>query len=52
MLGYRGNESRAGDIDHAKVERLTRGDVPIFEPELAELVGRNLEAGRLKFAAV
>src|SRR5665213_2719688 len=37
------------DIDQNKVERLNRGQVPIFEPGLADLVKRNAEAGRLLF---
>ncbi len=37
------------DVDAAKVERLERGEMPIYEPGLAELVARNVEAGRLHF---
>lgn len=37
------------DIDRGKVERLRRGDVPIYEPELQSIVERNLQAGRLSF---
>jgi UDPglucose 6-dehydrogenase len=36
------------DIDAAKVERLRRGEVPIYEPGLGELLARN--AGRLHFS--
>lgn len=32
-----------------KIKRLNQGKVPFFEPGLAELVARNLGAGRLKF---
>ena len=38
------------DIDKAKVERLSKGIVPIYEPELQSIVERNLHAGRLSFA--
>ncbi len=37
------------DIDEAKINRLLRGEIPIYEPGLADLVGRNVEAGRLHF---
>ena len=38
------------DIDEDKVARLKRGDVPIYEPGLNELVSRNTERGRLSFS--
>ncbi|HEY2762343.1 MAG TPA: UDP-glucose/GDP-mannose dehydrogenase family protein [Pirellulales bacterium] len=44
-----GNEVTCVDIDESKIERLNRGDVPIYEPGLAELVERNLEGKRLRF---
>ncbi len=37
------------DKDAAKIERLTRGEVPIFEPGLAALITKNAAAGRLSF---
>jgi UDPglucose 6-dehydrogenase len=37
------------DKDAAKIERLTRGDIPIFEPGLDHLVQSNAAAGRLSF---
>lgn len=37
------------DINADVVERLTRGEIPIFEPGLADLVARNVRAGRLSF---
>lgn len=37
------------DIDCAKVDRLLRGEIPIYEPGLGELVKRNVAANRLHF---
>ncbi len=37
------------DKDAAKVARLKRGEMPIYEPGLANLVDRNAAAGRLSF---
>ncbi|MFM8895321.1 MAG: NAD(P)-binding domain-containing protein, partial [Actinomycetales bacterium] len=37
------------DVDQAKVDRLQSGRVPFFEPELEEVLQRNLQAGRLRF---
>jgi UDPglucose 6-dehydrogenase len=37
------------DQDAAKIARLERGEVPIFEPGLATLVAANMAAGRLSF---
>src|SRR3954462_7438034 len=48
-LADSGNDVTCVDIDQDKIERLERGDIPIFEPGLSELVLRNAAAGRLKF---
>jgi len=44
-----GQEVVCADVDATKVESLKRGEIPIFEPGLAELVERNANAGRLTF---
>jgi UDPglucose 6-dehydrogenase len=38
------------DKDASKIERLEKGEIPIFEPGLEALVARNVREGRLKFA--
>jgi UDPglucose 6-dehydrogenase len=37
------------DSDSSKIAALKRGDIPIFEPGLADLVARNVREGRLAF---
>ena len=44
-----GNQVIGIDIDPGKVERLGRGQLPIYEPGLEEIVVQNLKAGRLRF---
>lgn len=38
------------DVDKSKVERLRKGIVPIYEPDLDAMVSRNVKEGRLHFA--
>src|SRR5215469_18645502 len=39
------------DTDRAKIARLQRGEMPIYEPGLDELVAANTNAGRLSFTS-
>ncbi len=48
-LAEAGNDVMCVDIDQQKVDRLNRGEIPIFEPGLEPLVRSNHEAGRLNF---
>ena len=48
-LAETGNDVVCADIDEAKVQRLNRGEIPIFEPGLEPMVQRNLESRRLSF---
>jgi UDPglucose 6-dehydrogenase len=44
-----GHDVVCADIDAAKVERLQRGEIPILEPGLDNLVREGLQDGRLTF---
>ena len=44
-----GHDVTCVDLNAAKIAALTRGDIPIFEPGLQELVAENASASRLCF---
>src|SRR5690606_24979433 len=44
-----GNHVLCVDVDERKVEMLRRGESPIYEPGLDDLLKKNLAAGRLNF---
>jgi UDPglucose 6-dehydrogenase len=44
-----GNDVVCVDIDAGKIERLNRGEIPIYEPGLDEVIQRGVAAGRLHF---
>jgi len=48
-LAETGNTVVCADIDAAKVEKLQRNELPIYEPGLDTYVTRNQRVGRLKF---
>lgn len=49
-LAETGNDVICADVDELKIEQLRRGEIPIFEPGLEDLVARNLADGRLQFS--
>ena len=44
-----GNQVLCVDVDQRKVDMLKRGESPIYEPGLDDLLKKNIEAGRLRF---
>ncbi|MBX2998539.1 MAG: UDP-glucose/GDP-mannose dehydrogenase family protein [Caldilineaceae bacterium] len=44
-----GNTVTCIDINKEKIDSLNRGNVPIYEPGLSELISQNVSAGRLRF---
>jgi UDPglucose 6-dehydrogenase len=44
-----GNDVICMDVDEKKIERLKKGDPVIFEPQLKELLQKNIREGRISF---
>lgn len=48
-ISDRGFDVTCVDVDKEKIAALNRGEVPIYEPGLDEILARNAQAGRLSF---
>ena len=48
-FAHLGHDVVCADIDESKVERLSRGELPIYEPGLEQIVTDALRSGRLRF---
>jgi len=44
-----GHEVIGVDIDQLKIDRLTRGELPFYEPDLQALLLKHVQTGRLRF---
>ena len=44
-----GHEVLGVDIDPGKIAKLSAGEIPFYEPDLAEMLRDNMAAGRLRF---
>ena len=50
-LAYLGREVTCVDIDTRKIEKLSQGESPIYEPGLDQLIGQGIQRGSLRFTA-
>jgi UDPglucose 6-dehydrogenase len=48
-LGYLGHNVSCVDLDESKINRLQKGDIPIYEPFLAEMLPLAAQHGTLEF---
>jgi len=48
-LAESGNDVICVDIDEEKINKLSRGEIPFYEPGLEELLNRNVKEERLRF---
>ncbi|ORM36086.1 UDP-glucose 6-dehydrogenase [Williamsia sp. 1135] len=46
-----GHDVLGVDVDPSKLSKLQAGDVPFYEPGLAEVLKRNIDAGHLRFTS-
>jgi UDPglucose 6-dehydrogenase len=46
-----GNDVTCLDVDQSKIDMLNRGETPIYEPGLSEMITRNTASGRLHFTS-
>lgn len=44
-----GNETWVVEIDEDKIQKLSQGEIPFYEPGLGELIAKNTSAGNLHF---
>ena len=48
-LADSGRDVAIADVDQDKIDKLRRGEIPIYEPGLAEIFARAVREGRLSF---